>query len=60
MIYYEVRKEIEYGCIIYSVYDKRIDVRVNHYGNYDDAMAFAERQEAAKVRRNKKTRRVKL
>ena len=59
MKYYEIRKEVEYGCTIYSIYDKELNARVNHYGNYDDALEFAERQDAARARREK-SRRVRL
>ena len=53
MKYYEIRKEVEYGCTIYSIYDKELNVRVNHYGNFEDAQKFAERQDAARARRVK-------
>ena len=54
MKYYEIRKEVEYGCTIYSIYDKELNVRVDHYGNFEDAQKFAGRQDAARARRVKK------
>lgn len=39
---YYVRKEIEYGCKIYSVYTLT-NVRVNYFVSYKEAAAFAKR-----------------
>ena len=48
---YEVRKEVEYGCTIFSVYDTETNTRVNYFATAEEAQAFAHRQETAKARR---------
>lgn len=44
---YKVRKEVEYGCTIFSVYNTETNTRVNYFATTEEAQAFAERQEGA-------------
>lgn len=44
---YKVRKEVEYGCTIFSVYNTETNTRVNYFATTEEAQAFAERQENA-------------
>lgn len=48
---YEVRKEVEYGCTIFSVYNTETNTRVNYFATSEEAQTFAHRQEAATARR---------
>ena len=48
---YEVRKEVEYGCTIFSVYNTETNNRVNFFETTEEAQTFAHRQEAATARR---------
>ena len=48
---YEVKKQIEYGTIIFSVIDTETGCRVNYFNNPDDAKAFADKQEQARIKR---------
>lgn len=48
---YEVRKEVECGCTIFSVYNTETNARVNYFATAEEAQAFAHRQEAATARR---------
>lgn len=48
---YEVRKEVEYGWTIFSVYNTETNTRVNYFATDEEAQAFAHRQEAATARR---------
>ena len=41
---YGIRKEKEFGCTIYSVYNKETNIRVNYFANMEDAQAFMARQ----------------
>lgn len=47
---YEVRREVECGCTIFSVYNTEINTRANYFTTPEEAQAFAERQEAATTR----------
>lgn len=42
---YEVRKEVEFGCTIFSVYNTKTNNRVNLFETIEEAQLFAERQE---------------
>lgn len=47
---YEVRKEVEYGCTIFSVYNTETNTRVNYFATTEEAQAFADdRQKADKM-----------
>ena len=47
---YEVRKEVEYGCTIFSVYNTKTNTRVNYFATTEEAQAFADdRQKADKM-----------
>ena len=48
---YEVRKEVEYGWMIFSVYNTETNNRVNYFATDEEAQTFAHRQEAATARR---------
>ena len=48
---YEVRKEVELGCTIFSVYNTETNNRVNYFATAEEAQTFAHRQEAAIERR---------
>lgn len=48
---YEVRKEVECGCTIFSVYNTETNTRVNYFETTEGAQTFARRQEAATARR---------
>ena len=48
---YEVRKEVECGCTIFSVYNTETNARVNYFATAEEAQTFAHRQEAATARR---------
>lgn len=48
---YEVRKEIECGCTIFSVYNTETNNRVNFFATDEGAQTFAHGQEAATARR---------
>ena len=48
---YEVRKEVELGCTIFSVYNTETNNRVNYFATDEEAQTFAYRQEAATARR---------
>lgn len=48
---YEVRKEVEYGCTIFSVYNTETNNRVNFFATDEGAQTFAHRQGAATARR---------
>ena len=37
---YEIRKEVESGCTIYSVVNKETGVRINYYSNKEEAGMF--------------------
>ena len=39
---YEVRKEVEYGCTIFSVYNTETNTRVNYFATTEEAQAFAD------------------
>ena len=41
---YEIRKEVESGCTIYSVINKETGVRINYYSNKEEAGKFLVRQ----------------
>lgn len=41
---YEIRKEVEFGCTIYSIINKETGVRINYYYNKEDAGNFLVRQ----------------
>ena len=47
---YEVRKEVEYGWTIFSVYNTETNTRVNYFATDEEAQAFAHRQEDAIAR----------
>ena len=42
---YEIRKETECGCTIYSVYNNETGNRVNYFATKQDAQAFIARQQ---------------
>lgn len=44
---YAVKEETEFGCKIFSVINTSNGTRINHYGNYELAVKFAERQNKA-------------
>lgn len=47
---YEVRKEVEYGWTIFSVYNTETNTRVNYFATTEEAQAFADdRQKADKI-----------
>ena len=47
---YEVRKEVEYGCTIFSVYNTETNTRVNYFATTEEAQSFADdRQKADKM-----------
>ena len=48
---HEVRKEVECGCTIFSVYNTETNNRVNFFETTEGAQTFAHRQEAATARR---------
>ena len=48
---YEVRKEVEYGCTIFSVYNTETNNRAAYFQTAEEAQTFAHRQEAATARR---------
>ena len=48
---YEVRKEVELGCTIFSVYNTETNARGNYFATAEEAQTFAHRQEAATARR---------
>lgn len=48
---YEVRKEVECGWTIFSVYNTETNTRVNYFETAEEAQTFAHRQEAATARR---------
>lgn len=50
---YIVRQEVEYGCIIYSVINTEIDVRVNYFKDRESVERFAERQNSCKRRKRR-------
>ena len=53
---YEVRKEVEYGCTIFSVYNTETNTRVNYFATTEEAQAFADdRQKADKMFPNSHT-----
>lgn len=37
---YEIRKEVEFGCTIYSIINKETGVRINYYSNKEEAGKF--------------------
>ena len=37
---YEIRKEVEFGCTIYSIINKETGVRINYYYNKEEAGKF--------------------
>ena len=37
---YEIRKEVEFDCTIYSIINKETGVRINYYSNKEDAGKF--------------------
>ena len=37
---YEIRKEVESGCTIYSIINKETGVRINYYSNKEEAGRF--------------------
>ena len=37
---YEIRKEVESGCTIYSIINKETGVRINYYSNKEEAGMF--------------------
>lgn len=37
---YEIRKEVEFGCTIYSIINKETGARINYYYNKEDARKF--------------------
>ena len=39
---YEVRKEVEYGCTIFSVYNTETNTRVNYFATTEEAQALAD------------------
>lgn len=41
---YEIRKEVESGCTIYSIINKETGVRINYYKNKEEAGMFLVRQ----------------
>lgn len=41
---YEIRKETEFGCTIYSVYNRETTNRVNYFAKRENAQAFIARQ----------------
>lgn len=41
---YEIRKEVEFGCTIYSIINKETGVRINYYSKKEDAGKFLVRQ----------------
>ena len=41
---YEIRKEVEFGCTIYSIINKETGVRINYYPKKEDARMFLVRQ----------------
>lgn len=41
---YGIRKEIEFGCTIYSIFNKETGVKINYYANREDAEKFLARQ----------------
>lgn len=41
---YEIRKEVEFGCTIYSIINKETGVRINYYSNKEEAGMFLVRQ----------------
>lgn len=41
---YEIRKEVESGCTIYSIINKETGVRINYYSNKEEAGMFLVRQ----------------
>ena len=45
---YEVRKEVEYGCTIFSVYNTETNTRVNYFATTEEAQAFADVEETAR------------
>ena len=47
----EVKKEVECGCTIFSVYNTETNNRVNYFATAEEAQTFAHRQEAATARR---------
>ena len=44
IIKYEIRKEVEFGCTIYSIINKETGVRINYYSNKEEARKFLVRQ----------------
>lgn len=48
---YEVKKEVECGWMIFSVYNTETNNRVNYFATAEEAQTFAHRQEAATARR---------
>ena len=44
---YAVKEETEFGCKIFRVINTSNGTRINHYGNYELAVKFAERQNKA-------------
>ena len=44
---YEVRKEVEYGCTIFSVYNTETNTRVNYFATTEEAQAFADDRQKA-------------
>ena len=50
---YEVRKEVECGCTIFSVYNTETNARVNYFATAEEAQTFAHRQEAATTKRER-------
>ena len=44
---YEVRKEVEYGCTIFSVYNTETNTRVNYFATTEEAQAFADDMQKA-------------
>ena len=41
---YVIKKEKEYGCVIYSVYNQETNSRVNYFSTREAAQSFIERQ----------------
>lgn len=50
---YFVRKEVVYGCTIYSIINSETGCSVNYYPNREEAEQFAKRQNNAAKRRRK-------